>query len=152
MCATIDFHLKHCTRHRDVLTDASRNARSRPMTTIAPSALSADPSKRNPAEKLPDPWLFDSDKLLREIDRCREMVLLIPAPTHETHFAVNIAVSAIWNLREDLRYLLSLHREGQRAFAKRHVDFRTDCERRAPKPKKDQQHQRPALAAKLRAR
>jgi hypothetical protein len=150
MCATIDFHLKHCTRHRDVLTDASRNARSRPMTTIATPALSAS-VKRN-SEKLPDPWLFDSEKLLREIDRCREMVLLIPAPTHETHFAVNIAVSAIWNLREDLRYLLTLHREGQRAFAKRHVDFRTDCESRAPKPKKDQQQQRPALAAKLRAR
>jgi hypothetical protein len=74
---------------------------------------------RHPPEKLPDPWLFDSEKLLREIDRCREMVLLIPAPTHETHFAVNIAVSAIWNLREDLRYLLSLHRDGHRAWERR---------------------------------
>jgi len=70
-------------------------------------------------DKLPDPWLFDSEKLLRELDRCREIVLLIPAPTHETHFAVNNAISAIWNLREQLRYLLSLHRDGQRAFAKR---------------------------------
>jgi len=53
-------------------------------------------------DKLPDPWLFDSEKLLRELDRCREIVLLIPAPTHETHFAVNNAISAIWNLREQM--------------------------------------------------
>jgi len=68
-------------------------------------------------DKLPDPWLFDSEKLLRELDRCREMVLRIPAPTHETHFAINIAINAIWDLRENLRYLLSLHRDMQQSFA-----------------------------------
>src|SRR6202030_3201231 len=73
---------------------------------------------RQPA-KFPDPWLFDSEALLRELDRCREMVLLIPAPSHETHFAINNAISAIWNLREQLRYLLSLYKDGQRAFAKK---------------------------------
>jgi len=78
----------------------------------------AAPTIRDP-ERLPDPWLFDSEKLLRELDRCREMVLLIPAPTHETHFAINIAVNAIWDLRDNLRYLLSLHREMQRSFAKK---------------------------------
>jgi hypothetical protein len=35
-----------------------------------------------------------------------------------THFGISVAVTAIWNLRENLRYLLALHREGQRAFAK----------------------------------
>src|SRR5207247_2691960 len=54
---------------------------------------------------------------LPELDRCREMVLLIPAPTHETHFAINNAVNAIWDLRETLRYLLSPHRDMQRSFA-----------------------------------
>src|SRR5438046_2297904 len=70
-------------------------------------------------DKLPDPWLFNSEKLLRELDRCREMVLLIPAPTTETHFAINIAIAAIWDLREHLRYLLSLHRDMQRGFAEK---------------------------------
>jgi hypothetical protein len=69
--------------------------------------------------QLPDPWLFDSESLLRELDRCRELVLEIPAPTHATHFACNIAIDALWNLRENLRFLLALHRERQRAFAKR---------------------------------
>ena len=76
------------------------------------------PDKR-PPEQLPDPWLFDSESLLRELDRCRELVLSISiAHPHQTHFDINIAVDALWNLRENLRYLLALHREGQRAFAK----------------------------------
>src|SRR5437016_10900363 len=73
---------------------------------------------KRPPEKLPDPWLFDSEALLRELDRCRELVLQIPATTHAVHFASNIAIDAIWNLRENLRYLLHLHRDGQRQFAK----------------------------------
>ena len=76
--------------------------------------------KRTP-DRLPDPWLFDSEALLRGLDRCRELVLQIPATTHATHFAANIAIDAIWNLREHIRFLLSLHREGQRQFARRHA-------------------------------
>jgi hypothetical protein len=75
-----------------------------------------------PPENLPDPWLFDSEKLLRELDRCRELVLKIPAPTHEAHFAASSAINAIWNLSEHLRFLLHLHRTGQRAFADRHQE------------------------------
>lgn len=89
-----------------------RKAGARP--TITP----VQPEYR-PPEKLPDPWLFDTEKLLVELDRCRELVLLIPATTHATHFAINNAISAIWNLREHLRHLLALHREGQRTWQKR---------------------------------
>ena len=74
---------------------------------------------KHPPQKLPEPWLFDSESLLRELDRCRELVLQIPATTHAVHFASNIAIDAIWNLRENLRYLLALHRQGQREFAKK---------------------------------
>jgi hypothetical protein len=74
---------------------------------------------KRPPEKLPDPWLFDSESLLRELDRCRELVRDIPATTHAVHFASNIAIDALWNLRENLRYLLALHREGQRSFSKK---------------------------------
>lgn len=75
------------------------------------------PIKRMP-DKLPDPWLFDSESLLRELDRCRELVLQIPiANHHATHFGINVAIDALWNLRENLRHLLRLHREGQRSFA-----------------------------------
>jgi hypothetical protein len=51
--------------------------------------------------------------------RCRELVLEIPITNpNATNFGINVAATAIWNLRENLRYLLALHREGQRAFAK----------------------------------
>jgi hypothetical protein len=98
ICATIDYHLKHCPRHRGA----------------PPKRF---PSVKRTPDQLPDPWLFDSEALLRELDRCREQVLLIPAPTHAAHFAINNAVGSIWNLRENLRYLLALHRQGQRAWA-----------------------------------
>ena len=76
---------------------------------------------KHPPQQLPEPWLFDSESLLRELDRCREMVLLIPitGDLNAQHIATNIAIDAIWNLSENLRYLLALHRDGQRQFAKK---------------------------------
>jgi hypothetical protein len=67
-------------------------------------------SDQRPPETLPDPWLFDSEALIRELDRCRELVLQIPARTQDVHFASNIAITTLWNLREQIRYLLALHR------------------------------------------
>jgi hypothetical protein len=59
------------------------------------------PDKR-PPEKLPNPSLFDSESLLRELDRCRELVLEIPITNpNATHFGINVAVNAMWNLREN---------------------------------------------------
>jgi hypothetical protein len=78
--------------------------------------------KPNPTP-LPDPWLFDSEALLRELDRCRETVLQIPITNpNATHFGIQLAVNAIYTLTENLRYLLHLHRDGQRAIRKQHDD------------------------------
>jgi hypothetical protein len=72
-------------------------------------------------QRLPDPWLFDSEALLRELDRCRETVLQIPITNaNATHFGIQIAVNAIWNLTENLRYMLHLHREQQRSIRRQH--------------------------------
>ena len=88
---------------------------------------------QRPPEKLPDPWLFDSESLLRELDRCRELVLEIPSSnSNATHFGISIAVTAIWNLRENLRYLLALHREGQRSFAKQTSDAERKLQKKTP--------------------
>ena len=75
-----------------------------------------------PPEKLPDPWLFDSEALLRELDRCRETALQIPTngDSNATHFGIQITVNALWTLRENIRYLLHLHRDRQRAIRKQH--------------------------------
>jgi hypothetical protein len=65
--------------------------------------------------QMPDPWLFDTLALLRELDRCRELVLQIPATTQAVHFASNIAVNAIYDLQQHLRFLFHLHCEDHRA-------------------------------------
>lgn len=74
-----------------------------------------------PPEQLPDPWLFDSEALLRELARCRETALQIPITNaNATHFGIQITVNAIYTLEENLRYLLHLHREQQRAIRRQH--------------------------------
>ena len=58
--------------------------------------------------------------LLRELDRCRELVLEIPVSNpNATHMGINIAVYALWNLRDTLRELLRIHSEAQDAFARK---------------------------------
>jgi hypothetical protein len=75
-----------------------------------------------PAEPLPDPWLFDSEALLRELDRCRELTNQIPTngDCNATHLGIQLAVNAQWTLSENLRYILHLHREQQRAIRRQH--------------------------------
>jgi hypothetical protein len=86
-----------------------------------------------PPEKLLDPWLFDSESLLRELDRCRELVLEIPITNpNATHFGISVALTAIWNLRENLRYLLALHREGQRSFANQTAQAERKLQKKTP--------------------
>ena len=79
-------------------------------------------------EQLPDPWLFDSEALLGELDRCREIVLQIPITNpNATHFGIQLAVNAIYNLAENLRYLLHLHREQQRSIRRQHEETLPDA-------------------------
>jgi hypothetical protein len=67
---------------------------------------------------LPDLWSYDSARLLSELDGIREMILRIPA-TPDTRSALQSAIDRIWRVEQDTRFLLSLQRDGQRAFAKR---------------------------------
>jgi hypothetical protein len=69
-----------------------------------------------PPEKLPEPWLIDSEYLLRQLASIRELALKVPF-TNDSYQPTNTVVDAIWRLEEQLRYLLHLHRDGQRAFA-----------------------------------
>jgi hypothetical protein len=83
---------------------------------VAPDRLTNKPAH------LPDPWLFDSEALIREIDRIRETALQVPTSgdSNATHFGLQMVVNAAWTLRENLRYLLHLHREGQRSVRRQH--------------------------------
>jgi hypothetical protein len=57
--------------------------------------------------KLPTPWLYDSEKLLEDLDRVRECVLRIPL-TLDAHGPINVALCAVWELRQRLSYLIGL--------------------------------------------
>lgn len=85
---------------------------------------------------LPDPWFFDTQQLLQELDRCRELILRIPSPTNKMHFQQQTAVDALWRLRDTMRELLRIHREGQSSFQKRGLMIEKKAARKkAQKPK-----------------
>ena len=44
-----------------------------------------------------------------------------------THFGIQLAVNAIYNLTENLRYLLHLHREQQRSIRRQHEEALADA-------------------------
>jgi hypothetical protein len=83
-------------------------------------------------DKLPDPWLIDSEYLLRQLASIRELALKVPF-TNESYQPTNTVVDAIWRLEEQLRYLLYLHREGQRAFAQKANSLPTPSGRAVPR-------------------
>jgi len=113
-------HRSKCVR---VATGNARaGAPAHPLQARAEIKLPMQTNQNRPNEKFPDPWLFDSEALIRELDRCRETVLQIPITNaNATHFGIQQAVYAIWNLRENLQYLLHLHRGAQRQIRKQHV-------------------------------
>ena len=79
-----------------------------------------DPPQRLSPEQLPDPWLLDTEGLLSELARIRELALRIPPVRNDVLGPINTVVDAVWDLEGRLRYCLHLHCEAQRSFARRH--------------------------------
>jgi hypothetical protein len=79
--------------------------------------MKAPPPESSTAEKLPNPWLADSEWLLEELAKIRNQALGIPFSLSSAS-NINSVVDRIWRPEENLRYLLLLHRDGQRSFAK----------------------------------
>jgi hypothetical protein len=87
----------------------ARTPRILPAPELPPEAISP--------EKLPDPWLADSEWLLEELAKAREDALRLPWTVNNAS-NINSVVDRLWRLEQILRHLLHLHRDGQRAFAK----------------------------------
>jgi hypothetical protein len=106
-------------------------------------ATRAEPPPRTPPAKLhapanlPDPWLIDSEALLSELARIRELTNRIPLHGDAAYRAADTVVHAIWNLENDVRFLLALHRDGQRRFAQRAEQLKNNAD-----PKFDDAHSR----------
>ena len=73
----------------------------------------------HPNEKFPDPWLFDTQALIAELDRVRELVLAIPVRA-ESFGAINTATLSIWDLRERIRYLTVYQMQAQERWSTTH--------------------------------
>jgi len=77
-------------------------------------------------DKLPDPWLFDSEYLLSRLKAVRELALRVPV-TLETYEPTKTVVDTIWRLEEDMRFMLTLQIQRQRDFAKKGQEMRADA-------------------------
>jgi len=96
--------------------------------------------------QLPDPWQLDSEALLAELARIRELALRIPPTRNEQHGPINTAIDAILDLEQRLRYCLHLHCEAQRQFYTRAA---APLSNRQTKPLDRQPAARPTNARKL---
>jgi len=70
-------------------------------------------------EQMPDPWLLDTEALLAELARIRDLALRIPATRNELIGPTNSVIDAVWDLEERLRFCFSLHGERQRQYFKK---------------------------------
>ena len=79
----------------------------------------------------PDPWLLDTELLLRELDRCHELTIQIPISTiNATHLGIQTAANAIWDLKQRLRFCLQNRSEAHSATQR---TFRTAAATQSPK-------------------
>lgn len=80
--------------------------------------MNPPPQESLTEQKLPTPWLADSEWLLKELAKTRETILRIPFRLDNAS-DIKSAIDRLWYLERTLRDLLHLHREGQRSFVKK---------------------------------
>ena len=89
-----------------------------PSGSINPCSGSMNAPQRLAPDRLPDPWLLDTEGLLSELARIRELALRIPPVRNDVPGPINSVVDAVWDLEQRLRYCLHLRCEAQRSFAR----------------------------------
>lgn len=93
-----------------------------PSPSLTPSSLGMSTPERLTPDRLPDPWLLDTESLFSELGRVRGLALTIPEARNDILGPINSVIDALWDLEERLRYCFHLHCEAQRSFAKKHVN------------------------------
>ena len=86
--------------------------------SVNPCSGLMNPPQRLSPEQLPDPWILDTEGLLSELARIRELALRIP-PVRNDIIGPSV-IDSVWDLEQRLRYCLHLHCETQRSFARQH--------------------------------
>lgn len=93
-----------------------------PSAPLTPSSPAMSAPQRVTPDRMPDPWLLDTESLLSELARVRGLALNIPAVRNDILGPINSVIDALWDLEERLRYCFRLHRHAQRSFAKKHAN------------------------------
>jgi hypothetical protein len=70
------------------------------------------------AEDCPSLWLVDNAYLLSELQRIRDLVQRIPLASLALSLPLQSVTDALWSLERQLRDILRIQRDGQRAFSK----------------------------------
>jgi hypothetical protein len=71
-------------------------------------------------DKLPDPWIINTEYLLEKLEKCRESVMNIPIRSlEETQLGIRYALTEIVNLQDRMRYVLEYYRQAQQRWAKK---------------------------------
>jgi hypothetical protein len=92
----------------------------RPLPNKTPTsgkchALGMDAPEQLP---LPDLYLIDSGRLIKEIERIRGLVLQVPF-SETTHTQTQTVIDALWHLQRDLQEILHLQATMQRSFGQK---------------------------------
>ena len=93
---------------RSVVRDHVRSGKSDDaVRSLATEGVAnpSDPFMQRPPHELPDPWHYDSEALLADLDHVRQLVLMIPH-RNDNFGQINTVLSAVWELQQRLRYLL----------------------------------------------
>ena len=85
-----------------------------------------EPPCRAPDE-FPDPWLYRTSDLISDLDAIRELILRVPI-SQKAFGPIQVALCAVWELRQRLQWLAAAQRDMQR-------EFRTLSEGAEPTPR-----------------
>ena len=113
----MSYKIVSCALMKHINKGAQINVPPSPSLDPCSGAMSV-PQRLSP-DRLPDPWLLDTEGLLSELARIRELALRIPPVRNDVIGPINSVVDAVWDLEGRLRYSLHLHCEAQRSFARR---------------------------------
>jgi hypothetical protein len=92
--------------------------KAKPTTTAARA-----PQTQHEPSAFPNPWQFDTEQLIAELDRARELVLAIPL-SNASFGPVNTATATLWELRERLRWIAGEVAARQRAWSRKQPNDR----------------------------
>jgi hypothetical protein len=93
--------------------------------------------------------LLDSEALLVELARIRELALHIPPTRNEQHGPINTVIDAIWDLEQRLRFLLQNRHAKQSATQ---AAFRHAAAAKPPSPRQTKRIDRQTEARPANAR